>query len=63
MALGGSDGELDQPWLSSLWDRVHALDVARSDAARDMVPLPEPPPFSWSRDSDSGRDLGDGFGL
>ncbi|MBF6555945.1 MAG: relaxase domain-containing protein [Acidimicrobiales bacterium] len=62
-ALGSSDGELDQPWLSSLWDRVHALDTARSDAAHDMVPLPEPPPFSWSRDSNSGPDLGDGFGL
>ena len=34
-----------------------------SDATRDVTPLPQPPPFSWSRDSDSGRDLGDGFGL
>jgi hypothetical protein len=68
MALGTSDGEPDQPWLSSMWDRLHALDAAwseatRSDAARDVTPLPQPPPFSWSRDSDSGRDLGDGFGL
>jgi len=67
-ALGSSDGELDQPWLSSMWDRLHALDTAwseatRSDAARDVTPLPQPPPFSWSRDSDSGRDLGDDFGL
>jgi hypothetical protein len=51
-----------------MWDRLHALDAAwseaaRSDAARDVTPLPQPPPFSWSRDSDSGRDLGDGFGL
>jgi conjugative relaxase-like TrwC/TraI family protein len=67
-ALGSSGGEVDQPWLSSMWDRLHALDTAwseatRSDAARDVTPLPQPPPFSWSRDSDSGRDLGDGFGL
>ena len=67
-ALGSSDGEPDQPWLSSMWDRLHALDAAwseaaRADAARDVTPLPQPPPFSWSRDSDSGRDLGDGFGL
>ena len=67
-ALGSSDGEPDQPWLSSMWDRLHALDAAwseaaRSDAARDVTPLPQLPPFSWSRDSDSGRDLGDGFGL
>ena len=67
-APGSSDGELNQPWLSSLWDRVHALDAAwseaaRSDATRDVGPVPEPAPFSWSRDSDSGRDLGDGFGL
>jgi conjugative relaxase-like TrwC/TraI family protein len=66
--LGSSDGELDQPWLSSMWDRLHALDTAWSEAARsdgelDVVPLPEPPPFSWSRDSDSGRDRGDGLGL
>jgi hypothetical protein len=51
-----------------MWDRLHALDAAwseaaRADAARDVTPLPQPPPFSWSRDSDSGRDLGDGFGL
>jgi conjugative relaxase-like TrwC/TraI family protein len=68
MALGSSDGEPDQAWLSSMWDRLHALDAAwseaaRSDVARDVAPLPQPPPFSWSRDSDSGRDLGDGFGL
>src|SRR5664280_260274 len=62
-APGGSGGELDQPWLSSLWDRLHALDTARSDAARDVTPLPEPSAFSWSRDSGSGRDLGDGLGL
>ncbi|HVA07261.1 MAG TPA: hypothetical protein VNG12_11030, partial [Acidimicrobiales bacterium] len=67
-ALGSSDGELDQQWLSSMWDRLHALDAAwseakRSDAVRGGTPLPQPPPFSWSRDSDSGRDLGDGFGL
>ncbi|MGA2836859.1 MAG: MobF family relaxase [Acidimicrobiales bacterium] len=62
-ALGSSDVEPDQPWLSSLWDRVHALDTARSDTAHDVVPLPEPPPFSWSRDSESGRDVGGGFGL
>jgi conjugative relaxase-like TrwC/TraI family protein len=67
-ALGSSDGEPDQLWLSSMWDRLHALDAAwseaaRPDVARDLAPLPQPPPFSWSRDSDSGRDLGDGFGL
>ena len=67
-ALGSSDGEPDKPWLSTMWDRLHALDAAwsevkRSDASRDVATLPQPPPFSWSRESDSGRDLGDGFGL
>jgi len=62
-APGSSDGKLDQLWLSSLWNRMDALDTAWADATRDVTPLREPPPFSWTRDSDSGRDLGDGFGL
>jgi hypothetical protein len=62
-APGSSDGKLDQLWLSSLWNRMDALDAAWADATRDVTPLREPPPFSWTRDSDSGRDLGDGFGL
>jgi hypothetical protein len=62
-APGSSDGKLDQLWLSSLWNRMDALDAAWADATRDVTPLREPPPFSWSRDNDSGRDLGDGFGL
>jgi conjugative relaxase-like TrwC/TraI family protein len=60
---GGSEGELDQLWLSSLWSRVHALDASWTDATREVEPPPEPLPFSWSRGGDSGRDLGDGFGL
>ena len=60
---GSSEGKLDQLWLSSLWDRMDALNAAWADATRDVTPLREPPPFSWTRDSDSGRDLGDGFGL
>jgi len=62
-APGSSDGKLDQLWLSSLWNRMDALNTAWADATRDVSPLREPPPFSWARDSDSGRDLGDGFGL
>jgi len=62
-APGSSEGKVDQRLLSSMWDRLHALDAARSDAARDVTPLPQPPPFSWIRDNDSGRDLGDDFGL
>jgi hypothetical protein len=42
---------------------MDALNAAWADATRDVSPLREPPPFSWARDSDSGRDLGDGFGL
>jgi len=61
-APGSSEGKVDQLWLSSLWDRLHALDAARSDAARDVTSLPRSPAFSWSRDNDSGRDLGDGLG-
>jgi hypothetical protein len=60
---GSSESKLDQLWLSSLWDRMDALNAAWADATRDATPLREPPPFSWARDSDSGRDLGDGFGL
>jgi len=63
VAPGSWDGDLDQPWLASLWDRLHALDAARPDAGRDMSPLPEPPTFAWVRDSDPGRDFADGFGL
>jgi conjugative relaxase-like TrwC/TraI family protein len=62
-APGSSESKLDQLWLSSLWDRMDALDAAWADATRDVTPLREPPPFSWTRDNDSGRDLGDGFGL
>ena len=62
-APGGPGSGPDQAWLSSLWDRVHALDTARPDAARDVTSMPEPPQFAWSRDVDSGHDLGDGFGL
>lgn len=62
-APGSSDGKLDQLWLSSLWNRMDALNAAWAEATRDVSPLREPPPFSWARDSDSGRDLGDGFGL
>jgi conjugative relaxase-like TrwC/TraI family protein len=62
-APGSFEGKVDQLWLSSLWDRMDALNAAWADATRDVSPLREPPPFSWARDSDSGRDLGDGFGL
>jgi conjugative relaxase-like TrwC/TraI family protein len=48
----------DQVWLSSLLDRVHALDAASLDATRDM---PEPPPFAWSRTFDAGTELDDGL--
>ena len=62
-APGGPGTGPDAAWLVSLWDRVHALDAARLDAARDVTSIPEPPQFAWSRDVDSGHDLDDGFGL
>ena len=62
-APGGPGGSPDQAWLSSLWDRVHALDAAGRDGARNVTSMPEPVPFAWSREGDSGHDLGDGVGL
>ena len=62
-APGGPGRASDEAWLSSLWDRVHALGAARSDAARDVTSMPDAPQFAWRRDVDSGRDLGGGFGL
>ncbi len=60
---GCSGRESDEGWLSSLWDRVHALNAARSDTALDVTSIPDPPHYSRSRDRDSGRDLGGGFGM
>jgi hypothetical protein len=60
---GSSDRTSDAAWLSSLWDRVHALNAARSDTALDVTSIPDPPHYSRSRDRDSGRDLGGGFGM
>ncbi len=64
---GASGRASDTAWLSSLWDRVHALETARSDPGRDTTPIRESPPLDWSRDDDYdfayGYDLDDGFGL
>jgi hypothetical protein len=59
----GQDSGLHPAWLSSLWDRVHALDTAGPDVARDVTSMPESPQLAWSRDVDSGHDLDGGFGL
>ena len=62
-AAEGLGSGTDQAWLSSLWDRVHALDASRPDAAREETSMPEPPRFEWSRGVDSVYDVGDSFGL
>jgi conjugative relaxase-like TrwC/TraI family protein len=62
-APGGPGGGPDEAWLSSLWDRVHALDSVRPDSSLDASSVPEPPQFAWSRDVDSGRHVGGDFGL
>lgn len=59
----GSGRASDEAWLSSLWDRAHALDAGPPEGARDVTSMPEPPQFAWSRDVGSGRDLGGGIGL
>ena len=53
----------DQAWLSSLWDRVHALDGSPLGSVCDMTPVPEPAPLVWSRDVDFEHDLDEGLGL
>ncbi len=60
---GGPRGEPGQEWLSSLWDRVHALDAARPDAVREVLPLPELLQLAWSRDIDSPHGLDEGYEL
>ena len=62
-AADGPGSGTDQAWLSSLWDRVHALDATRHDAARDETSMPEPAQFEWNREVDPGYDVGDSFGL
>ena len=62
-APGGPGSGPDEAWLSSLWDRVHALDTGRPDASRDVSSMPEPPQFAWSHEIDSGQGLDDGFGI
>jgi conjugative relaxase-like TrwC/TraI family protein len=53
----------DGTWLSSLWDRVHALDSVRFDHSLDASSAPGPPTLAWSRGIDSGSDFGEGFGF
>lgn len=59
----GPDGGPDETWLSSIWDRVHALDTVRSATDHVVPPMPEPSQLEWSREVDPGRDFGDDFGL
>ena len=63
VAPDGPGSGPDEAWLSSMWDRVHALDSALPDTDCDVPSMPEPPQLAWSRDLDSGHDLGGGFGL
>ena len=62
---GCSGRESDEGWLSSLWDRVNALETERLDPSRDVSSIPESPQLEWRRDDDFdyGHDLDDGFGL
>lgn len=61
---GGAGDGVEETWLSSLWNRIEALDAAWSKAVgserdRDVA---APPPFSWSHERDTGPDLAQGFG-
>ena len=59
---GSAGGGPDETWVSSLRGRVHALEAERPDAAGEMTSMPEPAQFAWSREVDSGHDLG-GLGM
>jgi conjugative relaxase-like TrwC/TraI family protein len=61
--FAGPDGGADESWLSSLWDRVHAFDAERPDAAREVTSMPEPGQLARSRGVDDGQGFDGGFGL
>ena len=61
--LGSAGGGHHETWVSSLWDRIHALDPEGPDAARDVTSASEPTPLAWGRGVDAGRDFDGGFGL
>ena len=53
----------DDAWLSSLWDRVHALDAAGLDPAGEPIPPSDLPLSAWGRDVNSGYGTDEGLGL
>jgi conjugative relaxase-like TrwC/TraI family protein len=62
-AAGGPREGPDEAGISSLWDRVHALDTAPTDPARDVAFMSEAGPFASIGDVDVGQNFDDGFGL
>lgn len=56
-------GSPDDPWLASMWDRVHALSAARTEVTPDGPPVTANPALAWDRGVEPGWDLDDGFGL
>jgi hypothetical protein len=53
----------DEAWVSSLWDRVHALDAERKHESQDVTPEPEPAQLAWSLGVHDGQGFDDGFGI
>ena len=60
---GGPGGGPDEPWVSSLLDRVHALNPEGLDAARDSTSLPSRAPLAWGGGVEAGQGFDSGFGL
>jgi len=52
----------DDAWLSSLWDRLDALDTASLDPADGLSSWPDSRLYAWGRNVDSGFGLDEGLG-
>ncbi|HTW98842.1 MAG TPA: AAA family ATPase, partial [Acidimicrobiales bacterium] len=52
----------DDAWLSSVWDRLDALDTARLDPADGLSSWSDSRLYAWGRDVDSGYGLDEGLG-
>ena len=52
----------DEAWVSSLWDRVHALDDERHEP-RDVTSVSEQAHLAWSRSVHDGQGFDGGLGI
>ncbi len=52
----------DDAWLTSVWDRLDALDTASLDPADGRSSWPDSRLYAWGRDVDPGYGLDEGLG-